>query len=377
MVTVTRRGFVVLGAIASGAFFLGGCASRASVPDVPRLSSVPVVDQLILTAVVDNNYDTFARAQKLDNLTVQRTPLGGSAPLLAEHGLAMHLASARGAERKEMLLDFALTWRTLTNNYAGTKIDPAPVDALILSHGHLDHYGALPDLVKAEGAWKGKGLTLYAGGQDTFCHRWVVGADGQKQDFGQLDQAALEASGVKVVLGEQAQVVEGHAVTSGQIERLTDFEAVTPSFRLEAGAPSSVCGVPNLHFPNGVVNKEVAPGELIPDIMWGEHATAFNVKNRGLVVISSCGHAGIVNTVRQMQQVTGIEKVHAIVGGWHLAVSPDDVVDKTVKAIKDINPDYILPMHCTGLNTITAISREMPSKLIQPSAGTRLVFGVV
>src|SRR5262249_5886844 len=154
------------------------------------------------------------------------------------------------------------------------------------------------------------------------------------------------------VLGEQPNVVEGHAVTSGHVQRTTDFEAVTPSFRLEAGGPNSLCGVPNLHFPAGVVNKEVAPGELIPDIMWGEHATAYNAKNRGLVVIPSCGHAGIVNSIRQLQRVTGIEKVHAIVGGWHLAASPNDVVDKTVKAIKDINPDYIIPMHCTGFNTV-------------------------
>jgi 7,8-dihydropterin-6-yl-methyl-4-(beta-D-ribofuranosyl)aminobenzene 5'-phosphate synthase len=124
-----------------------------------------------------------------------------------------------------------------------------------------------------------------------------------------------------------------------------------------------------------VVNKEVAPGELVPDIMWGEHATAYNVSNRGLVVISSCGHAGIVNSIRQLQQVTGIEKIHAVVGGWHLAVSPDDVVEKTVAAIKDINPDYIIPMHCTGSNTTAVLEREMPKKLIRPSSGTRVVFG--
>jgi 7,8-dihydropterin-6-yl-methyl-4-(beta-D-ribofuranosyl)aminobenzene 5'-phosphate synthase len=94
-----------------------------------------------------------------------------------------------------------------------------------------------------------------------------------------------------------------------------------------------------------------------------------------LIVISSCGHAGIINTVRHVQAMTGIEKVHAVVGGWHLAPSPDEVVAATVDALKEINPDYLLPMHCTGTNTIAAIQRELPGRLVTPSTGTRVVFG--
>ena len=93
------------------------------------------------------------------------------------------------------------------------------------------------------------------------------------------------------------------------------------------------------------------------------------------MVISSCGHAGIINTVRHVQSVTGIEKVHAVVGGWHLAPAPDDVVAATVDALKQINPDFLLPMHCTGTNTISAIQRELPGRLVMPSTGTRVVFG--
>ncbi len=73
--------------------------------------------------------------------------------------------------------------------------------------------------------------------------------------------------------------------------------------------------------------------------------------------------------------MTGVDKVHAIVGGFHLAPAPQEVVDQTVAGFKEIAPDYILPMHCTGLNTIFAIEREMPQKLIAPSTGTRVVFG--
>jgi 7,8-dihydropterin-6-yl-methyl-4-(beta-D-ribofuranosyl)aminobenzene 5'-phosphate synthase len=168
--------------------------------------------------------------------------------------------------------------------------------------------------------------------------------------------------------------VAGHAFTSGHIARITDFEMSPPTARLEAGAPGSACDA-TFHFPPGTVKMEAKPGELVKDIFWGEHATAYNVKDRGLVVISSCGHAGIVNSVRQIQKSTGIEKVHAVVGGWHLAPYPDELIAKTVEAMKQINPDYLIPMHCTGFRTLMAVQREMPEKLIMPSTGTRVVFG--
>jgi 7,8-dihydropterin-6-yl-methyl-4-(beta-D-ribofuranosyl)aminobenzene 5'-phosphate synthase len=99
------------------------------------------------------------------------------------------------------------------------------------------------------------------------------------------------------------------------------------------------------------------------------------VKDRGLVVITSCGHAGVINSVRQAQKASGLDKVHAVVGGFHLAPAPENVVARTVEAFKAINPDYILPSHCTGWNTIFAIQRELPKKLVMPSTGTRVIFG--
>src|SRR4030095_6993390 len=99
----------------------------------------------------------------------------------------------------------------------------------------------------------------------------------------------------------------------------------------------------------------------VADFFQGEHATAYHVKGRGLVVITSCGHAGVVNSVRQIQKAAGIDRVHAVVGGFHLAPAPDEIVAKTVDAFRIIDPDYIIPMHCTGLNTIIAVHREMPT----------------
>jgi 7,8-dihydropterin-6-yl-methyl-4-(beta-D-ribofuranosyl)aminobenzene 5'-phosphate synthase len=173
------------------------------------------------------------------------------------------------------------------------------------------------------------------------------------------------------VLAKQPAVVAGHLMTTGQIDRLTDFERPSAAGRLLAGPMHSACSAS--HF--GATQVAVKPGELALDNFQGEHATAYLVKDRGLVVITSCGHAGVINSVRQAQKVTGIQKVHAIVGGYHLAPAPDEIVAKTVAEFKAINPDYIIPMHCTGLNTIIAVHQAMPAKLVMPSTGTRVIFG--
>ena len=112
-------------------------------------------------------------------------------------------------------------------------------------------------------------------------------------------------------LASQPAVVAGQAFTSGQIARLTDFEKPPAAARLRAGDMDSACSA--THF--GLVKVEAKSGDLVADNFQGEHATAFLVKDRGLVVITSCGHAGVINSVRQVQKATGVEKVHAVGGG--------------------------------------------------------------
>jgi 7,8-dihydropterin-6-yl-methyl-4-(beta-D-ribofuranosyl)aminobenzene 5'-phosphate synthase len=107
----------------------------------------------------------------------------------------------------------------------------------------------------------------------------------------------------------------------------------------------------------------------------GEIAAIYAVRERGLVVISSCGHAGIINTIRHAQQVTGVERLHAVVGGWHLAEAPEDVVARTVAALKELAPEFFVPMHCTGFSTMARLEHALPGRLVEPSAGTRVTFG--
>ena len=96
---------------------------------------------------------------------------------------------------------------------------------------------------------------------------------------------------------------------------------------------------------------------------------------RGLVVISSCGHAGIINTARQAMRVSGVKKLHAALGGFHLFPAPDDYVRTTVAEFKALDPDVIIPMHCSGPNLVALLRTELADRVITSATGTEYAFG--
>ena len=271
-----------------------------------------MVDRLGVRVVVDGYHDAIARSMKVGAVEVQRVGviLGASLQkhLHSEHGLSLHLESQRGGEKRNFLLDFGFTPGALFNNLDILKIDSATLDALIVSHGHFDHFGGLVPFLKRDPARMHKDLALYAGGEDTFCYRWNQLPDGQRDSFGVLDRRDLSGANVRVIMADKPAVIEGQAFTTGAIPR-AGFEKVLPATRVGIGVRDGA-GCDASHF-----TKEEEEGEIVFDQFYGEHATCFNVKDRGLVVISSCGHAGLINSIRQAQAVSGVQKVHAAGGG--------------------------------------------------------------
>ncbi len=114
---------------------------------------------------------------------------------------------------------------------------------------------------------------------------------------------------------------------------------------------------------------------MVADDFQHEQSTCFNVKGKGLVIMTSCGHRGVVNSVRSAIKVSGIAKVHAILGGFHLMPMPEEYVRATVAALKELNPDYLIPMHCTGTTFYEVAKQELPGRVLLSSTGTRFTFG--
>lgn len=320
-------------------------------------ADIPFVDRLTLTTVVDGTYLAVLPDRRGDSIVVERTRRPRAPSLIAEHGLAYHLASERAGQQRQMLLDFGLTSDSLLANLTLLGIQPDRADALVLSHGHGDHYGGLLALAQSTPIWIQRDVPFFVGGEDTFSRRWTIDSEGKPLRSEQLQRAEVEDRGPRVIVAEEPTIVGGHLVLSGQIPRVTDFETGLPNARLELGAGNA------------------QTGELVPDPFAGEIAAVYAVRDRGVVVISSCGHAGIINTVRHAQQITGLDRVHAVVGGWHLAEAADNVISRTVNALVELEPDFLIPMHCTGFSTMARLEQAMPGRVIEPSVGTRVIFG--
>jgi 7,8-dihydropterin-6-yl-methyl-4-(beta-D-ribofuranosyl)aminobenzene 5'-phosphate synthase len=186
----------------------------------------PVVDRIVIHEVTDGYHDLFLRGSESPGLAVQRTGMPAAPQgktLKSEWGLALHIESQKGDEKRRYLLDFGFTPDVYANNLDLLKIDVAAVDALILSHGHFDHYGGLQGFLEAQGDRLRKGLRLYTGGEDNFCHRMSRNSDGTFVDFGTnhgiLDRRKLRALGIEPILSEDPVIIEGHAFTTGAVPR--------------------------------------------------------------------------------------------------------------------------------------------------------------
>jgi 7,8-dihydropterin-6-yl-methyl-4-(beta-D-ribofuranosyl)aminobenzene 5'-phosphate synthase len=201
-------------------------------------------------------------------------------------------------------------------------------------------------------------IALFVGGDTVFREKWITDKRGEEPiSWGAIDQVSLRAHRVDTVCCPKPVVLDG-PFTSGYIER-TSFEQVTGGTLVQDD-----------HY-----SEAERAGRLVRDQHEDEHTTCYIVKGRGLVVISSCGHSGIINTVRSAMAAANVDRVHAVVGGFHLGMAPLPYLQSTLKELEAIDPDVILPMHCTGTPFIEMMRERMPGKLVYSNVGSRFTFG--
>lgn len=360
------------GAVAFGtllASLLGGSTpARAQMLTGP----VPEVDRVAVRVVIDSYQIAVAPSTRVGAVEINRFgwPLSPQPPdktLISEFGLSMHAELRSGAVTRQILVDFGYTPQALNTNTELLGVDPAALDALVLSHGHYDHFGGLVGFLEASKGKLRQDLPLYVGGEECFCARqWT--APPLAGNFGVLDRPAVERAAVKVTIAEGPVLVADHAFTTGQVPQTTLEKILSPT-RMTIGVKEGLgC------YPAEMPEDERQPGVAIPDKFRHEIATVYNLKGRGLVVLTSCSHRGVVNIVRRAQAVSGVTKVHAVLGGFHLAPYPADYVSNEIASLKEIDPDYVVPMHCTGEPFWDMGRQAMPGKLLRSYTGTEFVF---
>ncbi len=301
---------------------------------------------MTIWVLADNYYDT----NRLDNKITKRYRSMAGKSIHAEHGLSYYAETTVNGKTSACMFDFGLDPVGVLNNIALLGIDVGKANAFSLSHGHWDHFTSAVSILRQNQSRIAPGTPFYVG-EEAFARRYKL-RPGAKEpaDLGQLRKEDIEALGLKVVeVKTPVEIVPG-AYFTGNIARVTAYEKVSDEFQTK--------------------RSEMIQHDTYP----GEQAVFFKVKGKGLAVLSGCAHSGIVNAVKQAQKVAGADKVHAIMGGFHLINAKPEVIQSTVADIKSMKPDYIVPTHCTGFEAIVAFSREMPNEFVLNTAGTQYTF---
>lgn len=330
----------------------------------------PVVDKLSVQMLTDNVVINFVPGEKRDGLTIQRgarPPKDPDAPprhaLSGEWGLSMHAQTTRGDEERNILVDFGYTPEVLNNNMAMLGFDASKIDAMVLSHGHYDHFGGMTGFLSANKGKLKSRTPFFVGGEDCFCLRRNPGGS-----FGALDRKAIQEADLALMMAEGPAIIAGHGFTTGRIAQGSFEQPLLPTKEIVGVFNGFGC------YPENMP-PEKNTGDYISDDFDHEIATNFVVGDRGLVVLTSCSHRGVINAVRQAQAVSGIDKVLAVIGGFHIVPPLDDAyIHRTIEAFREIDPAYIVPAHCSGDRFYDLAREVFGDRVIHSAVGTRFIF---
>ena len=307
------------------------------------------VDSLDVTIVVDNAIDILLPSDE----RTKRPPLtwdwSEKQQLIAEHGYSVLLTVHRNREARSILYDAGLSKETAIHNLDILGIGLKNVEAMVLSHGHADHHGGLEGMLRRVGR-KRLPFILHP---DAWRDRKIIFPTGIEIRMPPPSRKLLEDEEVEI-LEERGPtlLLDGSVLVSGQVERVTSFERGFP-------------------FQQASRNGTWEPDPWI----WDDQGITCNLKRRGLVVVSSCSHSGVVNVLRNAERITGTEKIHAFIGGLHLTGGIfEKIIPQTIEELEDIAPDVIVQGHCTGWKASHQISRALPEAYVQTSVGTHMIF---
>jgi 7,8-dihydropterin-6-yl-methyl-4-(beta-D-ribofuranosyl)aminobenzene 5'-phosphate synthase len=319
------------------------------------------VDALTITTLVDNTTDILL----VDEGPARRAAIGAgprvAAPVLdlgeafdalrAEHGFAALVTVRRGEREHRILFDTGITPDGLVENMRRLELDPRDVETIVLSHGHFDHVGGMTGLVRVLGA---ANVPVVIHPEAWSRRRLVLPGSVDPVAIAAPSRGALEGAGFAIVERRQPSfLLDGALLVTGEVDRTTPFE--------QGLAPS---------------HQAYRDGAWQPDpLVLDDQALVADVRGRGLVVLTGCGHAGIVNTLRYVQKLTGRERLHAVVGGFHLSGPRfEPLIAPTCDAFAELAPDYLVPAHCTGWRATHALAARFPQAFLQSSVGTRFAF---
>jgi 7,8-dihydropterin-6-yl-methyl-4-(beta-D-ribofuranosyl)aminobenzene 5'-phosphate synthase len=318
------------------------------------------VDAVHITTLVDNSCDVLLPDEGL----VRRWGITGTAGeipvvpteiaeggktvdfLRAEHGFSILVDVDAGGRRRRVLFDAGVTPDGLMANLDRLAISPDAFEAIVLSHGHFDHVMGLDGLARRMGR-RNLPLLLHP---DFWTRRRLAVPGGLEFELPIPSRAGIEGAGFQIVEDRQPSfLLDGVLLVTGEVDRTTDFETGFP------------------------IHQAWRDGAWRPDpLIHDDQAVVLHVRDKGLVVLTGCGHSGIVNIVRYAKRLTGVEKIYAVLGGFHLTGGLfERIIPQTVSALAAQHPSVVVPAHCTGWKAQIALAAGLPEAFRPNSVGSR------
>jgi 7,8-dihydropterin-6-yl-methyl-4-(beta-D-ribofuranosyl)aminobenzene 5'-phosphate synthase len=267
---------------------------------------------------------------------------------IAEHGFSMFIRVFNGEKSSCVLFDTGGSPEGIVENAERMGISLSEVECIVLSHGHYDHFGGLVSAVKAVNKVN---LPIIVH-ENMFEIRGTANSKGTVRKYPEFP-AEAELSPARIVSTKQPSLTADDMIcVTGEIPRKTSFETGYTPHRVR-------------------IDGSWQPDPWIRD----ERAIAINIKGKGLIVVSGCAHAGIINTISYAQQITGTDKVYAVMGGFHLSGKEfENRMQPTIEELQRIKPKLIVPSHCTGWKAMCAIAKTLPEAFIWNSVGNLYRF---
>ncbi|MBW2610276.1 MAG: MBL fold metallo-hydrolase [Deltaproteobacteria bacterium] len=308
---------------------------------------IRAVDRVEIVTLMDNYVDVLLESSEV----VTRPPVTNNREistntLQAEHGLSLLVTVHEGEENHSVLLDTGYSRIGVPRNLEWLEIDPKWIETVVLSHGHMDHTGSLYDIFDC----LDRPVPIVVHPEAFHAPRYLDMDGGQKMFFPcTLKRDDMADRGIEIIESEGPLLIANDMIlVSGEVERTTPFEKGMPNAFLER---------------NGKEEK---------DLIRDDQCLVVHLKDKGLVVISGCAHTGIVNTILYAKKITGVEKIHTVIGGFHLSGRAfEPIIEKTIEALKELDLKVIVPMHCTGWKAINRMSEAFPLSFVLNSVGSR------
>jgi 7,8-dihydropterin-6-yl-methyl-4-(beta-D-ribofuranosyl)aminobenzene 5'-phosphate synthase len=318
-------------------------------PGMAQLLNLPAVDGVEITTIMDNSLDLLMTSTAVARRFSLQDDGFVHKQLRAEHGVSLLITVIDGGRRATFLFDTGVTPDGALHNIEVLGIDLSNIQAIVLSHGHTDHTHGLDGFLDKLGRRR-MPILLHP---DAFLKRRIVYNDNRVLNLPPPSLHDLQREGIELLVERGPSfLLNGTVLVTGQVERTTDFE-------------------------KGLQNQQAEiDGNWQPDPwVYDDQAIAINVRNRGLVVVTGCGHAGVINILRQVRAQTGVEEVYAVLGGFHLTGAAfEPSIPQTIEALQQVNPAVVVPAHCTGWRATQRIAQAMPVAYVPDSVGTTFVL---